>query len=208
MNSIIIGASALGREIHSFNKQIKESSCSIVAFLDDNLNALDFYEDQNLPRIRGKIDSRNVFGDEDVILGISNSGIKKTIVDSWDPEIKFRGFIFPNVIIGERTILGKGIVMMPNALISCDCTVEDFVFINCGSQIGHDVKIGKYTSIMANVDIGGGAEIGEGVTIGSGATILPKVKIPDNTIIGAGSIVIRTIKQPGTYFGSPAKKIF
>ena len=46
------------------------------------------------------------------------------------------------------------------------------------------------------------------VFIGSNAVILPGVKIPDNTIVGAGSVVIRSIKQPGTYFGNPAKKIF
>jgi acetyltransferase-like isoleucine patch superfamily enzyme len=46
------------------------------------------------------------------------------------------------------------------------------------------------------------------VTIGTGATILPGVKIPANTFIGAGSVVFRSIKQPGTYVGNPAKKIF
>jgi acetyltransferase-like isoleucine patch superfamily enzyme len=60
---------------------------------------------------------------------------------------------------------------------------------------------------MANVDVGGGCKIGNNVTIGSGATVLPKVKIPDNTTIGAGSVVLRSIKEAGTYFGNPAKKI-
>jgi acetyltransferase-like isoleucine patch superfamily enzyme len=61
---------------------------------------------------------------------------------------------------------------------------------------------------MANVDIGGSAKIGNNVFIGSNAVILPGVKIPDNTIVGAGSVVIRSLKQVGTYFGNPAKKIF
>ena len=82
------------------------------------------------------------------------------------------------------------------------------VFINNGSQIGHDVVIMDYVNIMANVDIGGNCEIGEMVTIGTGATILPGIKIPANTFIGAGSVVFRSIKQPGTYVGNPAKKIF
>jgi acetyltransferase-like isoleucine patch superfamily enzyme len=61
---------------------------------------------------------------------------------------------------------------------------------------------------MANVDIGGNCEICDKVFIGSGATILPGIKIPENTIIGAGSVVFRNIKESGTYVGNPAKKIF
>lgn len=48
--------------------------------------------------------------------------------------------------------------------------------------------------------------IGNKVSIGSNVTILP-VRICDNVVIGAGSVVTRNISEPGYYSGVPAKKI-
>ena len=48
--------------------------------------------------------------------------------------------------------------------------------------------------------------IGNNVSIGSNSTILP-VKITDNVIIGAGSVVTKDILMPGVYAGNPAIKI-
>ncbi|RYG37538.1 MAG: N-acetyltransferase, partial [Chitinophagaceae bacterium] len=44
------------------------------------------------------------------------------------------------------------------------------------------------------------------VSIGSNATILP-VRICDEVVIGAGSVVTKDILSPGIYAGNPARKI-
>jgi acetyltransferase-like isoleucine patch superfamily enzyme len=46
--------------------------------------------------------------------------------------------------------------------------------------------------------------IGNRVSIGTNATILP-VRICDDVVIGAGSVVTRDINQSGIYCGNPAK---
>jgi acetyltransferase-like isoleucine patch superfamily enzyme len=48
--------------------------------------------------------------------------------------------------------------------------------------------------------------IGNRVSIGSNASILP-VSICDDTVIGAGAVVTKNIKEAGFYAGNPAKKI-
>ncbi len=48
--------------------------------------------------------------------------------------------------------------------------------------------------------------IGNRVSIGSNATIMP-VRIVDNVVIGAGSVVTRDITAPGTYAGNPARRL-
>ena len=48
--------------------------------------------------------------------------------------------------------------------------------------------------------------VGNHVSIGSNATVLP-VKICDNVVIGAGSVVTRDIEEPGIYAGNPARKL-
>ena len=46
----------------------------------------------------------------------------------------------------------------------------------------------------------------DNVLIGSNVTILP-VKICDDVVIGAGSVVTKNIYKSGKYAGNPAKKI-
>ena len=50
-------------------------------------------------------------------------------------------------------------------------------------------------------------EIGDNVWIGTGARILPGVSIGANTIVGAGSVVIRSLSGGVVAAGIPAKVI-
>jgi acetyltransferase-like isoleucine patch superfamily enzyme len=48
--------------------------------------------------------------------------------------------------------------------------------------------------------------IGDRVSIGSNATIKP-VRIADDVVIGAGSVVTRAITTAGSYAGNPARRL-
>ncbi|TDP00895.1 acetyltransferase [Flavobacterium sp. 245] len=205
---IILGAGGLAREIASWhNTSSEENYTKIIGFMDENLEALNDYEiDQ---KVLGKIELDKIEKNQSVICAIADVNVKEKLFDQLiKSQTSIFSFIHKSCFIGERTICGEGLVLLPYAIISCDSRIGNLVFINNGSQIGHDVVIGDFTSIMANVDIGGGAQIGKNVFIGSNAVILPGVKIPDDTRIGAGAVVLKSIKNKGTYFGNPAKKIF
>ena len=111
--------------------------------------------------------------------------------------------------------------------------VGPFTEIQNDFKIGNFTKIQSHTFICSLVVIGNNCFIGHGVkfvndkfknggpangdkskwentysgnnvSIGTNATILP-VKICDNAVIGAGSVVTKDINIPGTYVGNPAK---
>lgn len=143
-----------------------------------------------------------------IYVPISSPKIRKKIfLQLSEDNLTPNTFIHPTVQIGLKTIIDNGCIIQPNVIISNNVFIGPGIFINCNSNIGHDVTIKEYSTIYTNVNIGGHVNISENVEIGSGATIIPKVKIINDTIIGAGSVVIRSIKQPGTYFGNPSKKI-
>ena len=50
-------------------------------------------------------------------------------------------------------------------------------------------------------------EVGNNVFIGSNSTILPDVKIEDDCVIAAGSVVTKDLPAGGVYAGVPAKRI-
>ncbi|RKE45381.1 acetyltransferase [Sphingobacterium detergens] len=205
INVDIIGAGGLARELLSWINKDEHAFMKINGFWDDNLEALMPYEMTH--EVLGNIAA---FQSGNVLMGIMNPHVKEKILEGFarNTSINVLSFFHSSIILGERTNIGKGVILFPNVIVSCDVNIGDGTFINLGSQIGHDVKIGNNVSIMPNVDIGGGCVIGDNVFIGSGATILPGVKIERNTRIGAGAVILKTIKKEGTYFGNPAKKIF
>ncbi len=104
------------------------------------------------------------------------------------------------------TIAGGGIFER-NTVIGADSHIERFVLMHAYSVIGHDVRIGSFTTIGSFTFIGGNAEIGSYVTIYPHVSILPGVRIGDGAKIGAGSVVIRDVPAGVSMFGNPAKPI-
>lgn len=64
-----------------------------------------------------------------------------------------------------------------------------------------------YVTCAPKVSISGNCTIGNRVYIGTGAVIKEKISICDDVIIGALSFVNKDITEPGTYVGSPVRKI-
>jgi sugar O-acyltransferase (sialic acid O-acetyltransferase NeuD family) len=204
----LLGAGGFSRELESWvNDTDFADKYSFKGFIDDNLDALKGFE--NSFKVLDVFLEGKLWKGKNILLGIAASDIKqKAFGLLLNEKCNLLSFSHKFTLVGNNSILGKGYVLCPFVVVSCNVTLGVCVTVNSGSQIGHDVTIGDFSSIMANVDIGGGANIGKNVFIGSNAVIVPGVKIPDNTRIGAGSVVIRSIKQSGSYFGNPAKKIF
>lgn len=139
-----------------------------------------------------------------------------------------------NVVLGERVTVIQP-ANLYGCTIGDDCFVGPFVEIQRGVKIGARCKIQSHSFICELVTIGadcviahgvmfvndlfasGGPArgdkslwkdtvVGNNVSIGSNATLLP-VRICDNVVIGAGSVVTRDITTQGIYAGNPARKL-
>ncbi len=147
-----------------------------------------------------------------------------------DPTIRNCGIV--KVAFGERvTVLQPA--NLYDCTIGDDCFIGPFVEIQSGVCIGARCKIQSHSFVCELVTIGndcvvahgvmfindlfqtGGpargdktqwksTQVGQRVSIGSNATILP-VRICDDVVIGAGSVVTKDILKPGIYAGNPAR---
>lgn len=68
-------------------------------------------------------------------------------------------------------------------------------------QIAHNVVIGAHTAIAACAGIAGSARIGRQCRIGGAAMIHGHIEICDHAVVGAGTMVRKSITEPGIYDG-------
>jgi len=203
----IIGASGFGREVEQWLKLIPEEDRDwyVCGFLDVNLTTLrDFPSDLVI------VGNENTFTFERndlVVLAIAEPKVKKRIFLALKDRVEFYTYIAPNTIVGDNCNIGEGSIICPSCILTTNIHLGKCITINTATNIGHDVIVDDFTSLMANVDVAGCVKIEEGVFVGSKAMIIPSRKIYKNSIVGAGSVVIRNVKENTTVFGNPAVAI-
>ena len=70
-----------------------------------------------------------------------------------------------------------------------------------------DVQFHDYITVYPGVNISGNVRINDCVEIGTGTKIIQGKEIVKETVIGAGSVVVKDIVENGTYIGVPAKQM-
>ena len=109
---------------------------------------------------------------------------------------------------GFNISLGAGV------FLNFNCVILDVVAVSIGdgAQIGPAVMQilaadhpREPAARAAGLEFGRPINIGRNVWIGGGAIILPGVRISDDAVIGAGSVVTRDVPRGVTAFGNPAR---
>lgn len=101
------------------------------------------------------------------------------------------------VVIGDHVDIGANTTIDRGALD--DTVIEDGAKLDNLIQVAHNVRIGAHTVIAGCVGIAGSAVIGAHCKIGGAAMILGHLHIAEGVTISPGSMIMRSIQQPGTY---------
>ncbi|MEI6121022.1 MAG: NeuD/PglB/VioB family sugar acetyltransferase [Opitutae bacterium] len=203
----IVGAGGFGRELKSWISQHPHFLKNVVftAFLDDNKNALDSFS--NFAPVHS-LGDHTVSPENIYLCGIAVPSLKEKLIPALIKKgAQFESFIHPSSIIGERVQLGRGSIICPQCVLSCDIKLGDFTTLNIATTIGHDVQVGDWTTASAQVDLTGGVKVGQGVFFGSRATVIPHKTIGDYSTIAAGAVVFTSVPPKTTFAGNPAREI-
>lgn len=178
-------------------------------------SVIDVIEQEGQFEIVGIVDKPEFFGSD--ILGYSVIGndsdlgflIKKckyalvTVGQIKSPLLRIRlfelaeksGFILPNIIsprayVSKYAAVGKGTIIMHDALVNANTQIGENCIINSKALIEHDCSISNHCHISTSATINGGAIVKSGSFIGSGTITKESIIIGKNSFIKAKSLVI------------------
>ena len=113
--------------------------------------------------------------------------------------------------VGPFVEIQKGVQIGPRSKVQSHAFICELVTIGADCFIGHGVMFtndvfARGGPARGDRSLWRSTTVGDRVSIGSNATLLP-VRVCDDVVIGAGSVVTRDITEPGVYAGNPARRL-
>jgi acetyltransferase-like isoleucine patch superfamily enzyme len=111
--------------------------------------------------------------------------------------------IWSNSVIDYGCIIGDRVRIDANCYVAQFTELEDDVFLAPGVTIANDLFPGSIESAASMA----GPLIQRGANIGANVTLLPYVTVGRGALVGAGSVVTRSLPEDMIAFGAPARPI-
>lgn len=121
----------------------------------------------------------------------------------YECEIGADSFVGPFVEIQRGVVIGERTKIQSHAFVCELVRIGDDCFVGHGVMFVNDL-FATGGPARGRRELWRSTSIGNRVSIGSNATMLP-VRVCDDVVIGAGSVVTRDIDEPGIYAGNPAR---
>ena len=205
---VVIGAGGHSRSLCSLLKGSKEYNPLMV--IDLNFSR----KDESILGLNVRGIKKNLsqdlkeIGVKDIFLAIGDNKRREKLF----LELKNHDFLFPNLVAGtavekEDVEYGEGNIVFDKAYIGPLVKMGDNNIVNTASIIEHECTIGSHCNIGPVSVISGRSKMRDHIFIGASVTIIDQVFINSSVTLGAGAVVVKDIKKPGTYIGVPARII-
>lgn len=208
-NLAIVGASGFGREVRWLVDRVnaKSPSWNLIGFIDEGIPVGEAVDD--LPVLGGDDFLLNYSDDLDVCIAVGSAKLREQIHRklSSNEHLNYPNIVDPNALSSLRVDLGVGNIICAGNIITTGVSFGSFAIVNLACTIGHDASIGDYVTLYPGVNLSGGTVLGRCVELGTGSSVIQQVRIGDESVIGAGAVVVRDIPARCTAVGCPARPL-
>ncbi|WP_299216970.1 NeuD/PglB/VioB family sugar acetyltransferase [uncultured Aquimarina sp.] len=207
-NAVIIGAGTQGQVYASY---LKEAGVNIIGFIDDNpdligkdvinIPVIGMYKDLFSEEFKNKI--------QDVYCPIGVNAVRVSYLSTLKKEgYSIPGFLHHTVSIAPDVTIGEAVYMLAGNIVMPHTTIGNYIMINMDSTIAHHVTLEDGVFMSSGVNIGALINVRKNAYIGMGVTAMTGIKeIGKETLIGAGTVIIKDVPEYTTVVGNPARVI-
>lgn len=206
---IIIGSGGMGAETAWLVEDINErnNEWNLLGFIDDKKSKCG--KSINGYKILGDFNSINDKKELYYVCAIANAKIRRKIIETKCNKFNMKAatLIHPSVIISRYNEIGEGTIICAGTIVTINTRIGKHNIINMDCTIAHNVVMEDYVTVYPSVNVSGNCNIGSCVELGVGTQIIQGKNIGENSIIGAGAVVVKDIEKNITVVGVPAKNI-
>jgi sugar O-acyltransferase (sialic acid O-acetyltransferase NeuD family) len=208
--TIIIGARADGHAKVVLEMLQAGNKYQVVGFVDDDVSKIGS-EIKGI-KVIGTIDKlvelKNKMDIKAGIVAIGNNPLRRQLSDKIiKAGIELINAIHPTAHFDSDIIIGKGCYIGQGVIIVTGSKIGNCVNIHTGATIDHDNMLEDGANLGPGVHTAGRVKIGRDAFLGTGAIVIPDASVGENSVIGAGGVVINAIPANVTAVGVPVKII-
>jgi len=208
---VLVGAGGFGRESLDVVEAINLAGklrYHVLGIADDapsdlNLRRLHERGYQHLGAIADVIDARPT---TTFVLGIGDPADRRRLADrfesaGWHPAT----LLHPSAGLGSLAEIGPGSIVCAGVQVSTNVRLGRYVHLNPNATVGHDAELADFVSVNPGVIVSGEVVIETGVLVGSGSVILQRLRVGQDSTIGASSCVTRDVPRRVVVKGVPGR---
>lgn len=208
---VIVGAGGFARETAAAVRAIngQRPTWRLRGFLDDD-PALHGTERAGLP-VLGGVDRIAAMPEAAAVVCVGNPrnyvARQRIVARLALPADRYATIVHPAAEVGAGSSVGAGSVLLAGVVLTADVTVGEHVAIMPQAVLTHDDRVDDYVTVASGVRLGGGAVLRPGAYIGAGALIREGVTVGDQSLVGMGAVVLRDVPPGEIWAGSPARRL-
>lgn len=149
-------------------------------------------------------------GIEGVIIAIGDNYQRAAMWDRLQqaaPTLRLDGAIHPASTMAPDIEIGPGSVVLPGAVVVSGGRIGRGCILNTACVLDHEGQMADWSSLGPGAVVGGRVRIGARTAVALGARVIQKLHLGADTLIGAGSLVLRDVPDGVVAYGSPARVI-